>query len=123
MPSKFMQFDFEPEWRDARAHEANGNLSAAKDIYEALIAAGPGRLYVRLRLSVIERTLNNYRAARQHALKAAESVRNRRGNDLSSVTRLLLTFDEGELVHDLIINADWSDPGIVKDSAILSQHL
>ena len=70
-----MQTAFEQEWRLARTHEMNGDLVSAKSIYDKLIGLDPERLYVRLRLSALDRAFGNYRRAREHALKAAETVR------------------------------------------------
>lgn len=119
----FMQHEFELHWRRARDHENAGNLAAAKAIYESLLNLEPHRLYVRLRLSALEQALGNYRAARDHALKAGETVRNSRWNDLAAVTLRLLTFGEHAVVRDLILGTDWSDPDIIRSSAVLSQHL
>lgn len=118
-----MQHQFELQWRRARGLETEGNLVAAKAIYESILKLEPHRLYVRQRLSAIEQAMGHYRASREHALKAADAVRRARWNDLATVTRRLLTFDEVDLVHDLILGTDWNHPEILKNSAILSQHL
>jgi tetratricopeptide (TPR) repeat protein len=115
--------DFEPLWRNARALEHSGQHQAAKQIYDALIAEDPGRLYVRLRLSAIEQLAGNYRGAHAHAVRCVENVRRARWNDLASVTRLLLAFDEWSLVRDLILGTDWSHPDIIRNASTLSQHL
>ena len=118
-----MDPDFERRWREARGLENAGDAGAAKDIYEALILEDPGRLYVRIRLSAIEQASGHYRAACTHALRCAEDVRGGRWKDLAAVTRLLLGFDEWTLVRELIHAADWSMPELIRDSAVLSQHL
>lgn len=118
-----MQNDFEAEWRRARTLENHGDQAAAKVIYERLLQAEPERLYVRLRMSAIEQAQGNYRAAREHALLSAETVRHGRWKDLAVVTKRLLSFDEHAIVRSLILGVDWNDPEIVKSSAILSQHL
>jgi len=118
-----MDTAFEQEWRAARAHELRGELDAAGQIYGRLIAGDVDRLYVRLRLSALERAFGNYRAAREHALQAAASVRKGRWKDLAVVTRLLLDFDEHQEVGRLIAAAEWSRPEIIRDSAVLAQHL
>lgn len=118
-----MQTAFEQEWRLARTHEMNGDLVSAKSIYDKLIGLDPDRLYVRLRLSALDRAFGNYRRAREHALKAAETVRKGRWKDLAVVTHLLLSFDERDLVYRLIEQAEWSRPEIIRDSAVLAQHL
>ena len=119
-----MQPGFEQEWRSARALENRGELVAARRIYDRLIDADAERLYVRLRLSALEQANGDYRQAREHALRAGETVlRKARWKDLAVVTRLLLVFDERDMVHDLVAAADWSSPEIVRDSAVLAQHL
>ena len=119
-----MQQNFELLWRRARTLENEGSHEAAKEIYTALVEEDPDRLYVRLRLSAIEQGRGNYRASRAHAVRCAAAVRGKaRWNDLAVVTRRLLTFDERRLVRDLILEADWNSIQIVKDSAVLSQHL
>lgn len=118
-----IQHNFELRWRRARALENAGQAASAKVIYESLISEDPNRLYVRLRLSSLEQAEGNYRVARMHAVRCAEGVRTARWNDLASVTRRLLAFDERELVRELIMGADWNHLEILKSSAILSQHL
>lgn len=118
-----MDPDFEKQWRKARALENAGDVPAAKEIYDALIAEDPERLYVRLRLSSIALAANEYRQARAHALACARQVRGQRWHDLAAVSRLLLTFDERELVKELVTGADWTHPDIVRSSASLSQYL
>lgn len=118
-----MQQNFELRWRRARALENDGKVAAARDIYQDLIEEDPERLYVRLRLSAIERGAGNYRGAREHAIRCADSVRESRWKDMADVTRLLLAFDERALVRDLVMGTDWSHPEIVRNSAVLSQHL
>lgn len=118
-----MQPEFEREWRTARTHENSGNPGAAKDIYETLIKADPDRLYVRLRLSALEQAFGHYRASRDHALKAAETVRKGRWADLAPVARRLLTFGESEATHQLITQADWGSLDVARASAALSQYL
>ena len=118
-----MQEDFETLWRRARSLENQGDLVAAKAIYEPILQAEPDRLYVRLRMSAIEEQQGNYRAAREHALRSAETVRNARWKDLAVVTKRLLTFDEHATVRSLILGVDWNDAEILRSSAVLSQHL
>lgn len=118
-----MYSDFEEQWRLARTLENEGRPLDAKPIYETLLAADPRRLYVRLRLSAIEQGQGHYRAARAHALACADAVRAARPADLAAVTRRLLTFDEPQLVAELIAGVDWDHPDIVRNSAVLSQHL
>ncbi len=119
-----MQQRFERQWQRARTYENNGNLAAAKATYESILQSDPDRLYVRLRLSALEQVTGHYRASRDHALHAATIVRTKKAwKDTATVTRRLLSFDEGKVLHDLILDADWTDPEILKGSAMLSQHL
>jgi len=118
-----MQENFELLWRRARALENDGKVAAARDIYQDLIEEDPERLYVRIRLSAIEQGAGNYRGALEHAVRCAESVRRSRWKDMADVTRLLMAYDERALVRDLIMGTDWSHPDIVRNSAVLSQHL
>lgn len=48
-----MQENFEMLWRRARALENEGQVAAAKEIYDSLIREDPDRLYVLIRLSAI----------------------------------------------------------------------
>ena len=113
-----MQENFEMLWRRARALENEGQVAAAKEIYDSLIREDPDRLYVLIRLSAIEQGAGNYRGARDHALRCADIVRTSRWKDMPAVTRLLLAFDERELVRDLVRGTDWSHPDIVRDAPV-----
>lgn len=115
--------DFERQWRNARALENSGQQQPAREIYESLLERDPSRLYVRLRLCAIEQAAGNYRAAHAHAVRCSEDVRHARWNDLASVTRCLLGFDEWALVGELINGADWSHPDLIRNAPSLSQHL
>src|SRR6476620_6107611 len=116
-----MDSQFERQWRLARTLENQGRPLEAKPIYETLLAADPDRLYVRLRMSVIEEGQGHYRAAREHALRCAASVRSQRPGDLAHVTRRLLAFDEPQLVFELIMGADWQAPELIRNCAMLVQ--
>lgn len=118
-----MHDPFEPQLRRARDLEIAGELPAAHAIYQSVLRAEPGRLYVRLRLSALEQAFGQYSRSREHALAAIESVRNGRWNEIGSVTRLLLSFDEGEAVRDLILDADWNSAEIARNSPLLAQQL
>lgn len=108
----------------ARVFESKGDLASARAVYHAILNAEDGQLFVRMRLSALEQITGHYRASLGHALKAADSVRaNRDWKQLSAVARRLLSFDEHAAVHNLIMNADWTDPDILANSAILSQQL
>jgi hypothetical protein len=118
-----MESGFEHQWRLARTHEIEHRPLEAKAIYEKLLEEDARRLYVALRLSAIEQALDHYLAARKHVLHSAELVRNSRWNDLAIVTHRLLAFDEQRLVRDLILGVDWTHRDVIRNSAVLSQHL
>jgi tetratricopeptide (TPR) repeat protein len=118
-----MSQDFESEWRRARILENGGNAAAAKEIYTVLLEQDPHRLYVRIRMCELERGAGRYRISREHALKAATTVRRGRWKDLAAVTRLLLKFDEHEVVFDLIDAADWRDEQVLDSAPRLAQYL
>lgn len=121
--AQLMRDPFEPQLRRARDLEIAGDLPAAYAIYETVLRSEPGRLYVRLRLSAIEQAFGHYRRSREHALAAADAVRNGRWNEIGSVTSRLLAFDEGEALHDLIRAADWNSVEIARNSPLLAQQL
>ncbi len=118
-----MRDPFEMPLRRARDLEISGDLAAAHGIYEFVLRAEPARLYVRMRLSVIEQAFGHYRRSREHALAAADAVRNGRWNEIGSATARLLAFDEGEALHRLIRDADWSSAEIARNSPLLAQQL
>ena len=118
-----MESAFANQWRLARLAEKQGRLPEAKAIYESLLDAEPQRLHVRLRASLVEERLGNYRASRGHAMQAADTVRLQRWADLPYVTLRLLRFDERERIAALILEADWTDSCVVTNAAVLSQHL
>lgn len=111
-------------WHRAQALESAGALNDARATYAAILAASPRQLMVQLRLSTLEQTAGRYRASRQHALDAAETIsQTRRWEGLPYVTLRLLAFDERDLVLRLILGADWSSSQVLAQSPSLSQHL
>lgn len=118
-----MRDPYEMPLRQARDLETAGDLPAAHAIYTAIARSEPGRLYVRLRLCALEQAFGHYRQAREHALAAADAVRNGRWNEIGAVTRLLLAFDEGEALRGLIRDADWNSVEIARNSPLLAQQL
>lgn len=108
----------------ARAFESKGDLASARAVYHAILKIDDGQVFVHMRLSAIAQVTGHYRASLGHALKAADAVRaNRDWKQLSAVARRLLSFDEHAAVHALIMGADWTDPDLLANSAILSQQL
>ena len=55
--------------------------------------------------------------------QCARIVRAGRWKDPAPVTRLLLAYDEWSSVRDLILGADWASPEVIREAAVLSQHL
>lgn len=108
----------------ARAHEQAGDLHAARQAYEAIVLGDAGRAFAWLRLSVIAQAQGRYRDAHQAAMQGTRAaVTNKRWQVLPYLTAQLLIFDEREVVRHAIESADWSDPLILKESAVLSQQL
>lgn len=118
-----MHDPFEMPLRRARDLEMAGDLPAAHAIYESVLRAEPGRLYVRMRLSSLEQAFGHYRRSREHALAAADAVRNGRWNEIGAVAGRLLAFDEADALHALIRAADWSSVEIARNSPLLAQQL
>jgi tetratricopeptide (TPR) repeat protein len=119
-----MQQELERRWQAAQADEARGDLAAARAGYEAILAMAPRQPLVRLRLSDIAQRERRYNDARDEAIAAADIVRDtRRWETLPYVTLRLLAFDERDRVRDLILGADWQQPAVLAQSAVLSQHL
>lgn len=119
-----MNESFQARWDRAILLESNAQSEPARAIYRDLLEEDCDRLHVHLRLSALEQKRGRYRDARDHALAAAEIVGRRgRWGDLAAVTRRLLDFGEHGLAGSLILSAEWSDPRIVRQSAMLSQHL
>ena len=114
---------FEIRWTKARQLEASGDVPAAIETYEAILKDEPNRLYARLRVSTLLQMQDKYRRARQHAVDAVESVRHSRWNDLPYVTSKLLTFDEQQLLLEVIRGADWKHRDVITASPMLVQHL
>lgn len=119
-----MQHKLERLWGRARGHEAAGNLAAATLVYQSIVNLDPWATEAWLRLSTLKRSAGQYRAALECVHCAAVAVAKRaEWRHLASVSLHLLHFDEMERAHDLITNADWSAPEIIRQSPTLSQHL
>lgn len=118
-----MRDPFETPLRQARDLEIAGDLAAAHAIYESVLRAEPARLYVRMRLSLVEQAFGYYRRSREHALAAADAVRSGRWSEVGSVAARLLAFDEGETLRDLIRAGDWNSAEIARNSPLLAQQL
>lgn len=111
-------------WNDARRHEAAGDIHAAKAAYEAMLAIEPMLVVPRLRLSRFAQVADRYVDAHAHALHAGRiAVGTRATKDVGFVTLRLLSFAEDAEVARLIEGLDWSDAEVLKQAAVLTQHL
>ena len=118
------QQELERRWANAQRSEAQGDLAQARMQYEAILAMAPRQPMVRLRLSDLAQRDGRYRDARREAIAAADLVSDmRRWDMLPFATLRLLAFDERDRVRALILGADWSQPAVLAQSAVLSQHL
>ncbi|KGQ17808.1 hypothetical protein LF41_2015 [Lysobacter dokdonensis DS-58] len=119
-----MQQELERRWQQAQALESQGDPAGARAQYEAILAIAPRQPIVHLRLSDIAQQQGRYRDARHAAIAAADIVRDmRRWEVLPFATLRLLAFDERDRVRELILGADWSQPAVIAQSVVLSQHL
>ncbi|MCL1633554.1 sulfotransferase [Luteimonas sp. SX5] len=118
-----MHHDLRMLWQQARSAEAAGETAAALSAYLSILRQEPGHLHSRLRASVLEQGFGHYRQSRTHALMAADTICERSWADIAAVTRLLLAFDEGQALRDLIFGADWISVDIVRASPLLAQQL
>jgi tetratricopeptide (TPR) repeat protein len=118
------QQELERQWQAAQEFDAQGDLPRARAAYEGILATAPRQPIVRLRLSDIAEREGRYRDARREAIAAADIVRTMQRQDmLPFATLRLLAFDERDRVRDMILGADWSQPAVLGQSAVLSQHL
>lgn len=118
-----MQQDVNRLLREARALEA-ASPEAAVAAYEAILEKHPLLISAHLRLSEVSQQLDQYRRSLVEAERAAQClVRTRRWEALPFVTLRLLSFGERQLVRRLIVDADWSQPAVIQQSPVLSQHL
>ena len=119
-----MSASLEPQWLAARDHEANGDLAAARMIYETILQADPTQAFAWHRLSAMASRQGRYREARAAALQGASlAVAHRRWKALPWLTQQLLAFDEREEVRRSIEAADWAHPAVLAESAVLAQQL
>jgi tetratricopeptide (TPR) repeat protein len=122
--ASMQQQDLETRWERAQTLDAQGDLPRARAEYEAILGIAPRQPLVRLRLSDIAEREGRYRDARREAIAAADIVRTMQRQDLLPFATLrLLAFDERDLVRELILGADWTQPAVLAQSAVLSQHL
>ncbi|WP_116810994.1 sulfotransferase family protein [Steroidobacter cummioxidans] len=75
-------------------------------------------------MSRFEQIADRYLTAKEHAWRAAESVRESSSTRLIGyVTARLLEFAEEPAAVSLIESVDWSEPNVISQSAVLAQHL
>jgi tetratricopeptide (TPR) repeat protein len=111
-------------WARAQLCEERGLWSEARSLYEAILAGEPCHVPARLRMARLEQLADRYLAAKEHISRAADAVREYSGTrHLGHVTARLLHFAEEATVVSLIKSAAGSDPNIIRQSAVLAQHL
>lgn len=119
-----MHNSLDEQWNLGRQAEAAGDMALAERHYAALLARNDRHIPALLRMSRFAQAKNRYRAARQHALQAADAARLERSTrHLAFVTRRLLDFAEDAEVASVALSADWADPDILRQSPSLAQHL
>ncbi len=118
-----MRDDLRIMWQQARNLEVAGDHAGALAAYAAIVREEPGHLPAHLRVSALEQALGHYRRSRAHALMAADAVRKGYWSDIGAATRLLLAFDEGQALRDLIYESDWKSVDVIRNSPLLAQQL
>lgn len=111
-------------WSRAQLCEERGDWSEARSLYEAILAGEPRHVPARLRMARLEQLADRYLVAKEHIWRAADAVREHYNTrHIGYVTARLLHFAEEAAVVSLIKSADWSDTNIIRQSAVLGQHL
>lgn len=111
-------------WRTGQQQQATGLLDEARATYTRILAGSPRQVMVQIALSELEQRASRYRAARMHALQAADTVAHTtRWEGLSYVTANLLVFDERARVLQLIGQPAWDDVRVLRQSPVISQQL
>jgi len=111
-------------WSEARRHEAAGNVPAAKAAYEAMLGIEPMLVVPQLRLSRFAQVEDRYVDSHAHALQASRiALLTGAGKDVGFVTLRLLFFAEDGEVMRVIQGLDWSNGEVLKQAAVLAQHL
>jgi tetratricopeptide (TPR) repeat protein len=119
-----MQQQLEHHWKRGQQFEAARDLNAARSEYEALIGVEAQHVPALLRLSRFAQIDGRYGAAHRYALRAADAIRlGASTRNLGYVTLRLLDFSEDVEVASVILSADWQDPAVLSQSAVLAQHL
>jgi len=111
-------------WTRAELCESRGLPGEARPLYEAILAREPRHVPARLRMARLEQLADNYLPAKHHVLLAADAVREHSSTrHIGYVTGRLLQFAEESAVVSLINSVDRSDPHVIRQSAVLAQHL
>lgn len=111
-------------WGGVRAAEASGNLSLIRAAYQEVVTKVPDLPAAWLKLGQASLLEGSYRNALDATLEAANAMRRAsRWQALPHVGRQLLRFDERRLVRELIEEADWNNPLLLSESAVLAQQL
>ena len=119
-----MTTDLQARLREAERLQAAGEFARAEAAFGALLTDDPDSPYLHLRLSEARQALGEYRDARASALAADAAMRKtQRWQALPYVTMRLLSFDERPLMARSIMAADWSQPEVMMQAPVLSQHL
>ena len=119
-----MQSNLEPHWAAARGHELNGEPTAAREAYEAILRIDPTQAFAWHRLSALALLQGRYRDAHAAAMEGtAVALAHHRWKALPYLTQQMLGFDEREAVRRAIESADWSAQAVLAQSAVLAQQL
>jgi len=111
-------------WARAQQCEERGAAAEARTLYETILASEPRHVPARLRMARLEQIDDHYLEAKQHVWRAADAVREHGSTrHMAYVTTRLLQFAEEAAVVSLIKAVDWSDPHVIRQSAVLAQHL
>jgi tetratricopeptide (TPR) repeat protein len=111
-------------WARAELCEARGLGSEARSLYQAILASEPRHVPARLRMARLEQLADRYLSAKEHVMLAADAVREHScTRHMGYVTARLLEFAEEATVISLIKSIDWSEPNVIRQSAVLAQHL
>ena len=111
-------------WNEANHHEAAKNPSAARACYEAMLAIEPNLVAPHLRLSRLAQVADRYLDSRRHALQAARICAEiQDAKAVGFVSLRLLAFAEDAEIVRLIQSMDGSHVEVLRQAAVLAQHL
>lgn len=111
-------------WNEANQHEAVRNLPAARASYEAMLAIEPNLVAPHLRLARLAQLADRYVDSRFHALQAARICAEiQDAKAVGFVSLRLLAFAEDAEIVRLVRAMAWSDEEVLRQAAVLAQHL